>query len=461
MAVSGLFISLLLLMWLAYRGISVLVLAPALAVLTVLFSGGEALLAHYTQIFMVKLGDFVTAYFPLFLFSAVFGKIMDSSGCALAIANYVSKKLGPSRAILAVVLSCAILTYGGVSLYVVAFAVYPIADELFRNAGTPKRFMPACIALGSFTFTMMALPGTPAIQNAIPSQYLGTNTFSAPVLGLISAAIMFVLGIGWLEYQLKLARAAGEGYGNHGEKIHEVDGENLPNIWLAIAPIVIVIAVNYLFVKCIIPNLDTSYLKEEKYGAVDIATVASNWSIIVALFCAIVFLIFTNVKRIHLIKCINQGAMDSLSPIFNTASVVGYGAVINCLSGFVTLRNWILSFSSGNPIISCSVVTAVLGAITGSASGGLSIALETMADKYIELANAAGISLDVIHRVIVIASGSMDILPHNGAVITLLAICGLKHKEAFKDIAISAMLPTTLITLAIIAVSAIFGSSCL
>ena len=190
MGIAGIVASLVLLIFLAYRGISVLLLAPAMALLAVLFSPEAPLLASYTQVFMTALAGFVALYFPLFLLGALFGKLMEASGAARAIADGIAAALGRERAILAIVLACAVLTYGGVSLFVVAFAVYPIAAALFREAKLPKRLLPATIALGAFTFTMTALPGTPAIQNAIPMPFFGTTPFAAPGLGVIGALVM-------------------------------------------------------------------------------------------------------------------------------------------------------------------------------------------------------------------------------------------------------------------------------
>ena len=458
LSVISVFVSIALLMFLAYRGFSVLILAPVLALFAVFMSGSGYLLAHYTQIFMVKLGDFATVYFPLFLLSAVFGKIMESSGCARAIADYISDKIGADQAILAVVLSCAVLTYGGISLFVVAFAVYPIAVELFKKSNTPKRFIPGAVAIGAFTFTMTALPGTPAIQNAIPSQYFGTNTFAAPGISIIATVLLFGLGMLWMRHQLKYAKAHKEGYGTHDDALLPMESKELPNFWVAVAPVFIVILVNLACVKYVFPNIDTSYLQEEKYGAVDIKTVASNWAIIVSLFFATVFVLATNFKKIDLTKCINLGASESLGPIFNTASVVGYGAVINSLPGFIMIREWILSISPSNPTISSAFVTSLLAGITGSASGGMSIALETLGAKYLEMANAVGMSPEILHRVVSIASGSLDTLPHNGAVITLLAICKLTHKESYKDIFIAALICPLLVTVAVIIINSMFGT---
>ncbi|PJN95230.1 transporter, partial [Amaricoccus sp. HAR-UPW-R2A-40] len=198
MGLIGILLSLFLLMYLAYRGINVLVLAPILALMAVLLAGGMPLLATYTQVFMKALGNYLTTYFPLFLLGAIFGKVMADNGSARAISEWIVAKLGPEHAIMAIVLACGILTYGGVSLFVVAFAVYPISVSLFRRADVPKRLIPGAIALGSFTFTMTALPGTPAIQNAIPMPFFGTTPFAAPILGTLAGLIMFGGGVWWL-----------------------------------------------------------------------------------------------------------------------------------------------------------------------------------------------------------------------------------------------------------------------
>lgn len=205
-------ISLFLWMYFAYRGYSVLILAPLMATLAVALSGDIlSSLPIYTTVFMKALSGFLLKFFPIFLLGSVFGQLMADSGAATAIARTVVSKLGANKAILAVVLVCAILTYGGVSLFVVAFAIYPIAKDLFKSAGVPKRLIPGAIALGSFTFTMTALPGTPAIQNAIPIPYYGTNAFAAPILGIIGSLVIFGLGMLWLQRRAHSAKTAGEG----------------------------------------------------------------------------------------------------------------------------------------------------------------------------------------------------------------------------------------------------------
>ncbi len=448
-------------MYLAYRGISVLILAPILALLAVLMSGeGNQLLGTYTQVFMTGLGGYVVKYFPLFLLGAIFGKLMDDSGSARAIAHALVKKLGDTRAILAIALSCALLTYGGVSLFVVGFAVFPIAAALFREADVPKRLIPGAIAIGSLGFTMTALPGTPAIQNAIPMPFFGTDAFAAPGLGIIGGMVMFGCGWGWMEFRARKARLANEGYGHHGDTEQAgFDLGKLPPLWVAMLPILVVVIGNYVFSKAVFPALNNSYLKEAKFGHIELSAVLGIWSIISALLLACLAIIVMNWRRWDNLKnTLNKGTMGSLLPIFNTASEVGYGSVIASLSAFAVLREMMLHMSPGNILISEAVVVNVLAGITGSASGGMSIALNTLGDTYLHLANQAGISPELLHRVAAMASGGLDSLPHNGAVITLLTICGLTHRQSYLDV-FMVTIPAALAGLAVvIALGSWFGS---
>jgi H+/gluconate symporter-like permease len=466
------------LMYLAYRGVTLLILAPGLAMLAVLASLERPLLASYTQIFMVATGDFIVQYFPVFLLGAIFGKLMEDSGSAEVLANATIRKLGSERAILAVVLSCAAMTYGGVSLFVVAFAVFPIAAAVFRRANLPKRLIPGTIALGAFTFTMTALPGTPAIQNAIPMPYFGTSPFAAPGLGVLTALIMFALGQLWLE---RRARATSEGYGDHpdaerrtdralreraageGFDIAEISAEvrpaEPPSLMLAALPLITVIAINLAFTALVIPAMDTDYLAAPEYGATTIDSVRGIWSIIAALVISILLMIALNWSRLaRLTASLDAGANASLLPIFNTASLVGFGSVIASLSAFALIRDSVIDIGGDNPLISLAISVNLLAGMTGSASGGMSIALTTLGSVYLEMAQAAGISPELMHRVTAVATGGLDALPHNGAVITLLAICGLTHREAYLDIAVVAVAVPILALIVLITLGTLLGS---
>ncbi|WP_209424655.1 GntP family permease [Pararhodobacter sp. SW119] len=445
------------LMYLAYRGLSLLLLTPALAVLAVLVAEGGPLLASYTQVFMQATGGFIIQYFPLFLLGAVFGKLMEASGSARVLADGIIRGLGPARAILAVILSCAVMTYGGVSLFVVAFAVWPIASALFREAELPKVLIPATIALGAFTFTMTALPGTPAIQNAIPMPYFGTTPFAAPGLGIITGAMMLGLGWAWLE---RRARVLGPGYGEVGEGAARAPARDTPGLAVAAAPLVLVLGLNLVFTFVLIPRMDTSYLALPAYGATDVGSLRGVWSIIAALTFASLVLVALNWRRLveGLGATLDEGAKDSLKPIFNTASLVGFGAVIASLSAFGVIRDWVVTVGGDNPLISLAVGTSLLAGMTGSASGGMSIALSTLGETYLEMGQAAGIAPDLLHRVTAVATGGLDALPHNGAVITLLTICGLTHREAYRDIAMVAVVIPILALVVLVTLGTLFGS---
>lgn len=433
--ILGIFASLALLIYLAERGWNVIFVAPICATVAILFNWGDLpVLGSYTQIYMPALGSYFATYFPLFLLGAVFGKLMDESGSARAIAHRIVAWVGPKRAILAVVLACALLTYGGVSLFVVAFSVYPIAASLFREAGIPKRLIPAAIGLGSFTFTMVALPGTPAIQNAIPIPFFKTSIYAAPGMGLVAAAFMFASGMFWLNRRAQAAARQGEGYGDHAEDHPAVDTRNLPGFAVALTPILLVIALNFLLSKFVIPAFDHSYLATAKFKNVDLKKVLAIWAIVGAMATAIVAIVLMNRRRIaDLAGAINAGTLGSLLPMANTASEVGYGAVIAALAAFAIVREGLKSLAS-DPVISLWLVVTVLAAMTGSASGGMSLALGAMGEYYAKAAEAAHINPEIMHRIAAMGSAAMDILPHNGAVITLLAICKLTHRQSYFDL---------------------------
>ena len=484
LSIAGIVVSLALLMWFAYRGVSVLLLAPLAALLAVLATPDVPLLASYTQVFMKAAGGFVALFFPLFLLGALFGKLMEDSGAARVIALRFVDWLGARRAVLAVVLACAVLTYGGVSLFVVAFAVYPIAVELFRAVDVPKRLMPATIALGAFTFTMTALPGTPAIQNAIPMPYFGTTPFAAPGLGMIGGAVMLVLGAVWLLRRARQAAATGEGYGaepdtpagldrsvrphaqGEGDNVAELGPQGgapstapLPGFGVALAPIVAVVVLNWVLSAHLLPRLDSSYLASTLYGATSLDAVRGTWAIIAALAMANLLLIVLARRSLPALKAtLDAGASASVLPIFNTASQVGFGAVIASLAGFAVIRDAVLGIAPGNPLVSLSIAVNLLAGITGSASGGMSIALQTLGSTYLEMGRAAGISPELLHRVTSIATGGLDALPHNGAVITLLAICKLTHRQSYFDIFVVAVLFPLVALAAVVALGTLFGA---
>src|SRR5579862_1882828 len=485
MGLVGIFIALVLLIWLAYRGGSVLLLAPAAALVAAAVSR-QPLLANWTQTFMGSAAQFVAQFFPIFLLGAVFGKLMEDSGSVSAIADFMTEKLGPRRAILAVVLAGAFVTYGGVSLFVAFFVLAPMAQALFQVAAIPKRLMPAALALGTSTFTMSALPGTPAIQNAIPMPFFGTTPFAAPGLGVIASAIMLGFGLWWLRRAEAAARRTGEGYGEDGGETDAAENaardelirerattarefdpaeighghisQSAPPIALAALPLIVVVGVNLVMSIVVLPRLDVAYLAEERWGSTSLAAVGGVWSVVVALAAAIVTLVAVNFRRLAMLReSLGAGANASVLPVVSVASLVGFGAVVAALPAFAIVREWVLSIEGG-PLVSLAVSTNVLAALTGSASGGLTIALDALGATYMRLAAENGIDPAIMHRVAVIGAGTLDSLPHNGAVVTLLAVCGSTHRESYLDIVMVAIVSAIIALAAVIALGSVFGS---
>lgn len=412
------------------------------------------MLASYTQVFMPALGGFVAAFLPLFLLGAVFGRLMEETGAAQALALAITARLGEGRTMLVVVLACAVLTYGGVSLFVVAFAVQPLAAAMFSRARLPATLIPASIALGAFTFTMTALPGTPAIQNAIPVPHFGTTAFAAPGGGVLARAIMLGLGLIWLN-----RRVASHAVTVPDAPVPPPGAMEAPSAALAALPILLVVGLNLLLAALVLPALDTAYLAEPRFGETDFAGLRGVWAIILALLAAIALMAWTGRGRVpDLPGTLGRGAGAALLPALNTTSLVGFGAVVASLFAFGAIRDAVPGIAPDNPLISLAVAVNILAGITGSASGGLSIALQTLGATYLERDLEAGIDPALLYRIAAIATGGLDALPYNGVVVTLLAVCGMTHRQSYADIFVVACLIPLLAPAVVLAVTTVTGS---
>ena len=436
MSVLILVLALGLLMTVAYRGFSVVVGAPLCALLAVVLTlGPSAVLPVYSGLFMAAMVDFIAKYLPVFLLGALFGKLMELSGAAASISQAIVSAVGEKHSMLAIIVACAVLTYGGVSLFVVAFAVYPFAKSLFRRSKIQERLIPGTIALGAFTFTMDALPGTPQIQNVIPTTFFGTTVYAAPFLGICGA--IFVLTCGLL-YLYKRDRDLGPMEWPEAED-EEATDSGLPSPWLAFLPLVSVAVVNFLFTRSLKASgrkdIPLSEFGIESDVVIHLDKMAGIFAIEVALVCGLAVATAIGFKRLRgqLQQGMDKAVGGAMLAALNTGSEYGFGAVIAALPGFAKVKAF-LATAISHPLLNEAVSVNLLAGITGSASGGMSIALAAMADQFKAAAAAANIPPEVLHRVASMASGGMDTLPHNGAVITLLMITGMTHRQSYRDI---------------------------
>lgn len=449
----GLLVALGGLMFMALRGVNIFI-ATLLSSLLVAITNGlvvpQALLEYFP---FGPLGAFTFAgkFFVLFLCGAIFGKAMAASQAANSIAQAITRSLGVKRTLWVAMLVCALLTYGGVVVFVVIFTMYPLGVSLMREANLPKRLFCAATALGAGTFTMTALPGTPSIHNVIAANALGTDLFAGAWIGVFASVIMIVLGMAYVQREWRLAIIKGEGFESNAQDIRMEQIAGAPGAgphWaLALVPMVVVLGV------IILPRL----LLVAGFGTNSNGTLGSivqfslqqpilwpSLALVIATLMAI--LLFPGLRR-NTLGVLGQGADDAIMPLLNTAAVIGFGGVVTHTAGFVQFSQWVLSLDLP-PLLSVFASVSVVSAIVGSSSGGLQIFMQTLAPKYL----AMGVEPEVLHRIANIAAGGLDSLPHCGAVIAMLMIMGLNHKQAYKDIFVVTVVVPVIAVLACIAV---------
>ena len=372
-----------------------------------IFSTDVATELNFFSGYMSGFAGFVQAWFLMFLLGSLFGKLMEESGSADSVSSWIVNKLGMRHAVLAVVLACAILTYGGVSVFVVAFGVYPMAISLFKQADLPRRFIPATLAFGSVTFTMTSA-GSPEIQNWIPIKYLNTTPYAGWEVSIVVALFMALFGFWWLRRMINKALANGERFEARASD-PEKRTAPLPSPILSLIPLITVLL--------------TSFLLHESL---------KQFALVVALLCGVLSCWIINHRYIlNLGSAVNQGTAGALIAIGNTAAVVGFGAIAKSTPAFSDAVVFMTSLP-GNELISAAIAVSVIAGLTGSASGGQAIALPVLAPHYID----AGVDPEQLHRIVAISSGALDSLPHNGYVVTTIrAICGETHQAAYSPLA--------------------------
>lgn len=433
-SLGGIIFSLCVLIYCAYNGRSIIWVAPLCAVIVAVTSGLNVLDAYMVD-FIRGLGEYVISWFPAFFLGAVYGKIMDMTGSARSLANKLVSIVGPRFAIISVILPCLLMTYGGISVFVVAFVIYPMGYAIYREANLPRTLLPGAIAFGAFGITMMAIPGTPQIQNIIPSTYYGTTAAAAPLMGIVATILMGVPGYLYLEWRCRSARKKGLGFvedPRHTETVVDMSKQPSWHWVTGLIPLIVVV-----FMLNVLPNILAEH---------NVVELTTNQAIVIALLGGIATACLINIKQFKvLLPAIDAGANGSLMAIMNTACAVGFGSVVKSVPGFALLKNALLAMP-GSILFSEAVAVNILSGATGSASGGISIALETMSAQYLERALSIGMSPDLLHRVAVL-SGGLGTLPHNGAVLTLLAVSNCTHKESYMDICVTACIIPTVVSL--------------
>jgi H+/gluconate symporter-like permease len=445
----GLLLGLGLLIGLALRGTNI-ILAALLAALVVAATNGLNLFDALTDGFATgPLGAFTFAgrFFLLFVTGAIFGRVMAESHAATSIAIALTRALGAHRALWIIVLACALLTYGGVVVFVVIFAVYPLGLKLIEQAGIPKRLLAAAIGLGAGTFTMTALPGTPSVQNVIAATALQTDLYAGAMLGLLGGALMFALGMWYLEFERRRAATPGAAVAPAADLPATAVTTAGPHWGLALVPIVVVLGI------ILLPRLlGLAVGDDEGSLAARIAALGRAepvaWPSFALIAGTVTCLALFPALRDSPLTTIGRGTDDGLLPLINTAAVIGFGSVVTQTSGFANFAQTMMSLDLP-PLLSLFTTVNVLAGIVGSASGGLQIFMSTLAPHYVDL----GLPVETVHRIATMASGGLDSLPHSGTVVALFMIMRLRHRDAYKDLGIVTVVVPLVATAIVVALA--------
>lgn len=415
---------------LAVKGVPIL-WSALVAGIFVLATSGLNVVEGITTTYMTGFSGYIMNYFLMFVLGAVFGKLCEVSGASDSIAKAVVSKLGEKYVVLAIIVAAAILAFGGVSLFVALFTLYPLGMSLFRQADIPRRLFPGTYIAGAATFAMTA-PFTPSTQNIVPMAYLGTTLSSGMVPGIIGSVFCAVVVCIYMQWRVGKVKANGEHFVPlDGEEFGNDDGKDIPNLIIALIPMIILI----------------------------LALNAFGLSVVVGLFVGVIAAVILYWKWLpHSMaafwKDISAGAQNGIMSIANTAAVVGFGSIVTATPAFSTLAGIVENFAqNGNAYAAAAVSVAAIAGISGSASGGLGIAVPIVADIFLPM----GINAEALHRIAVISSSALDSLPHNGFVNTCLQYTHTNHKEAYMDIFVVSVVVTIVETILVIALFSVMG----
>lgn len=430
----GVILGIIAIVYLSIKEIHIVIAAP-IATIIVLIANHmnlvDYILGTGKNNFMGALGNYIMSFFAIFLLGSILAKLMEESGATVSIAEFILKKMGtdkPYRVLLAIFIVSFTLTYGGISLFVVMFAIIPLARTLFKKLNIAWNLIQVPLWLGMATVTMTVLPGTPAIQNIIPIQYLNTSLTAAAIPSIAGAIGCIIFGLLYMKYVLNKSLKKGENYSTYATEEHTtVTEQKLPSFIASILPLIVLVLI----------AISGSIFGNE-FVKKNIIYVA----LIIAIFLSVfLFRHFVPNK----IQALQSGVNGSIGPIFATASAVAFGAVIMVTPGFNIFNQLILSIP-GNPLISLTVLTSTMAGVTGSSSGALGIVMPNFAQYYLN----AGLNPELIHRVAAVASNILTIVPQSGVLLTFLSLAKLTHKTGFKDTFIVVCVGSTIAEIIII-----------
>ncbi|MPL96390.1 hypothetical protein SDC9_42568 [bioreactor metagenome] len=406
----GILVGITFLIIVSYKGVPVMFVAPISAIIVLIFSQ-QNVIEGMTSTYMTGFAGFAKNYLLIFFMGSVFGRIMGDSGAAKSIAYKITRlaKRLPGNtdfwAVAGLVLISSVLTYGGISVFVIMFTMVTIGRELFQERDIPWK-MYGCVCLGSGAYTLTMLPGTPQITNIIPTKYFGTTTMAAPMLGIIAAITCAALGFGYIYYEVVRLKKRGEGFFPTGEEIAKTylskEDENFKELPL---------------ILCIIPSI-----------ALLIALNVFNLNAAFALLVGILVAVALYYKRLeHIWKTCQEGGTTALVSTCIACFVIAFGSVVSASPGFQLVVSS-LDKIPGPPIVQLMIAVNICCGITGSSSGGLTITLNALSERFL----ATGVNPQVLHRMAAVCSGGLDSLPHNGTVVNSMAAYKINHHMSYK-----------------------------
>ena len=423
LGVIGLILAIVALIVFAYKGLGALPLAILGALIAILFNGMPVWTTFAEQFAPGYAGAF-TSYLLLFVASALYAKFMDISGLATSIGYKMVDWFGTKHVVLVGILIVGVLTYSGVSLFVVIFAVAPILFMMFQEANIPRHLTAICFSAGSSTFTMTCLPGSPQLSNVVATEYLGTTLNAAPVMGIICGVALFLMCWAYGEWATNKAKERGEVWSPMENAMAAKSREEVPEAWKGFLTVIVLLA--------------TIIIGSHMGVNATLIAVAA-----MLLGCVLVVVLsFGQFRDANWIKLISEGMQSGVGSIGGIAAILGFGAVVRTTPAYQTIIDWCLGLNI-NPLILAVVVTGVICATTGGSSSGQRIMYETMAPVFI----SSGANLGVLHRLIAIASGSLDTLPHSSGLFVVYQVLGLTHKDAYRHTFATSVVAPLIVTI--------------